>query len=117
MLKEIEQRRSFFVCVADLRSKISEDIQLIIDEDSPENELKQIIRDTAIAVEHVVLQAENLGLGACWVAWFTQEEIRPALNIPSDKYVLCILTLGYPAERPEQRPRKKLENIFHNEVW
>ncbi len=105
------------VCVADIRSRISEDIQLSINEDSPQMEVKQIIRDTSIAATHIVLEAESIGLGACWVAWFTQEEIRPVLNIPSDKFVVCILTIGYTEEQPKARPRKKLDEIIHHEIW
>ncbi|EJO5347506.1 nitroreductase family protein [Clostridium botulinum] len=107
----------FIVCVADIRSRIKEDIELSVDENNPQQELKQIIRDTSIAIEHLVLSAENLGLGTCWVAWFTQEEIRPILNIPSDKYVVSIITLGYSNESPKDRPRKKSEDIIHYEKW
>ncbi|SCY60094.1 nitroreductase family protein [Alkaliphilus peptidifermentans] len=106
----------FIVCVADMRSRVKgEDIS--INESSPHPELKQIIRDTTIAIEHMVIEAENLGLGTCWVAWFTQEEIRPILNIPSDKYVVSIITVGYSSEMPKARPRKKLDEIIHNESW
>ncbi|MDQ7094797.1 nitroreductase family protein [Desulfosporosinus sp. PR] len=107
----------FIVCVADIRSRITDNVQISLHEDSPELELKQIIRDTSIAIEHIVLEANNLGLGTCWVAWFTQEEIRPILNIPNDKYVICILTLGYAGESPKDRPRKKLEEVIHYESW
>ncbi|MFZ5966862.1 MAG: nitroreductase family protein [Bacillota bacterium] len=107
----------FIVCVADIRSRIKEDVEIFLNENSPELELKQIIRDTSIAIEHVVLEAESLGLGTCWVAWFTQEEIRPILNIPQDKYVVSIITLGYTNEEVKARPRKKLEEIIHYEKW
>ncbi|MBD5637908.1 nitroreductase family protein [Clostridium botulinum] len=107
----------FIVCVADIRSRIKEDIELSLNESSPQQELKQIIRDTSIAIEHLVLSAENLGLGTCWVAWFTQEEVRPILNIPSDKYAVSIITIGYPNESPKARPRKKLQDIIHYEQW
>ena len=86
-------------------------------ENSPQQALKQIIRDTAIAIEHIVLEAEDLGLSTCWVADFIQEQIRPVLNIPADKYVVCILTLGYADESPKARPRKRLEDIVHYENW
>lgn len=107
----------FIVCVADIRSRIEDNIEISLDENSPELELKQIIRDTSIAIEHIVLEAENIGLGVCWVAWFTQEGIRPILNVPPDKYVVSIITLGYANETPKARPRKKLEEIIHNEIW
>ncbi|WP_026476826.1 nitroreductase family protein [Alkaliphilus transvaalensis] len=107
----------FIVCVADIRSRIKDGDNLSIDENSPHPELKQIIRDTTIAIDHMVIEAENLGLGTCWVAWFTQEEIRPILNIPSDKYVVSIITVGYSDEMPKARPRKKLDEIIHHESW
>lgn len=107
----------FIVCVSDIRCRVKEDVDIFLKEDSPQQELKQIIRDTSIAIEHIVLEATNLGLGTCWVAWFNQEEIRPALNIPSDKYVVSILTLGYTNEVPKAKPRKNLEEIVHYENW
>lgn len=107
----------FIVCVADIRSRIKPDVEISLSENSPQQELKQIIRDTSIAIEHMVLEADNQGLGTCWVAWFTQEEIRPILGIPSDKYVVCILTVGYANESPKARPRKRLEEILHYGTW
>ena len=107
----------FIVCVADIRTRIGDSMEMLLDENSPQLELKQIIRDTSIAVEHIVLEANNLGLGTCWVAWFTQEEIRSVLNIPSDKYVVCLLTLGYASESPKERPRKKIEEMIYYENW
>jgi nitroreductase len=108
---------TFIVCVADIRCRLKEEEDLIIDENSSQEEVKQIIRDTAIAADHIVIAANHLGLGSCYVAWFTQEQIRPLLNIPSDKYVVCILTIGYPDEAPKPRPRKNIEDLIHYEQW
>lgn len=107
----------FIVCVADIRCRIKEGVAVYLDDNSPEDEVKRIIRDTSISIGYMLLQANNLGLGACWVAEFTQEEIRPILNIPSDKYVVGVITIGYPAETPKPRPRKNLEDIVHYESW
>jgi len=107
----------FIVCVADVRCRIKEDIYVYLDDNSPHDEVKRIIRDTSISAGYMLLQANNLGLGACWVAEFTQEEIRPVLNIPSDKYVVGVITIGYPDETPKARSRKKLEDIIHYECW
>lgn len=107
----------YIACVADVRSRITGNEPIDLDENCSLMELKQIIRDTAIAAEHIVLEAESLGLGTCWIAWFDQADIRPVLNIPSDKFVLCILTIGHPDEQPAARPRKKPEEIIHYETW
>ncbi|MBE7720660.1 MAG: nitroreductase [Lacrimispora celerecrescens] len=107
----------FIVCVADIRCRISMETKVRLDERSPEQELKQIIRDTAIAMEHILLEAEHLGLATCWTAWFEQDAVRPILNIPDDKYVCGIITLGYGDETPKQRPRKAMDEIVRYEKW
>jgi nitroreductase len=38
--------------------------------------------DIGIAGEHVVLQAEELGLGTCWIGWFNVRKARKFLKIP-----------------------------------
>ncbi len=107
----------FLVCVADSLSRTEHQGELVYDENSPEPELKQLIRDTSISITHLLLAAENLGLGSCWIAWFTQDDIRPLLSIPKDKYVVGIITLGYADESPAPRPRKKVETFLHEERW
>jgi nitroreductase len=107
----------FLVCVADIRAKINKSDHVVISEESPQIELKQVIRDTAIAGEHLVLQAESLGLTTCWVAFFDQKDIRPVLNVPSDKYIVAVITVGYADESPHPRPRKPLDDIIHFEIW
>lgn len=104
-------------CIADLNVRIENSDKLNIDETSHLFEVKQIIRDTSISIEHIVLEAVHLGLGSCWVSWYTQEDIRKLLNIPSDKFVVTLLTVGYSDERPKQRPRKMAEEIIHRNKW
>jgi len=105
----------FIVSVADVKCRIKEDI--VINDCSPEDEVKRIIRDTAISTGYMLLQATNLDLGACWVAEFTQDEIRSVLGIPEDKYVVGVITVGYPDEAPKARSRKELKDIIHYEHW
>lgn len=106
----------FIACVADIRCRIKEG-DISINEKSSENEVKLIIRDTSLAIENMMLQASEAGLGTCCVAWFTEKEIRPVLNIPDDKYVVAVITVGYADEQPKMRPRKLLEEIVHYEQW
>jgi nitroreductase len=106
----------FIACVADVRARIPSG-ELVLDEESADFELKQCIRDVSIQGEHIVLQAEELGLSSCWIGWYTQEEIRRVLDIPADKYVVAVLVLGYANEDPKARPRKRLDEIVHHEKW
>jgi nitroreductase len=107
----------FIVCVADIRVATTETGPLEVNEDTPGIGPKQIILDTAIAGENIVLAAESLGLGTCWVSWYVQDEIRSVLGIPSDKYVVAVITMGYADQTPKQRPRRSLEEIVRYERW
>ena len=108
----------FIVCVADIRCRITEDTtELFLDERSNLRELKQIIRDTAIAIEHILLEAEHMGLSSCWTAYFDQKDMRPILGIPNDKYVVGVVTIGYGEGRGKSAPRRPLESMVRHEKW
>ena len=51
--------------------------------------------DIGIAGEHFVLQAEELGLGTCWIGWFNESAVKSVLNIPRDKKIDILIALGY----------------------
>jgi nitroreductase len=68
--------------------------------------------DIAIALEHITLEATELGLGTCYIGRFTEEEIKRILKIPQDKKIIALLTIGYANEKPESRPRKKMREIM-----
>lgn len=61
--------------------------------------------NVAIAVEHMVLAAVELGLGSCWVRLFDEEKVKQALGLPNSLCVVALLPLGIPDEEPEARPR------------
>lgn len=107
----------FIVCVADLSSRKEDAAGVFVDEHSPDETVKQVIRDTAIAMTYILLEAQAQGLSTCWTAWYRQEEIRPILNLPDDKYVCGIITVGYGEENPNPRPRKDLEALIRYESW
>lgn len=107
----------FIVCVADIRVATSDTDLITINEETPGIAPKQIILDTAIAGENIVLAAEVMGLGTCWVSWYVQDEIRPVLGIPNDKYVVAIITMGHKDQTPKQRPRRSLEEVIRYERW
>lgn len=69
--------------------------------------------DLSIALEHISLQAAELGLGTCWIGAFNQEKMKEVLNIPADVAIVCLMTIGYPAgNRFLTRRRKPLEEII-----
>jgi nitroreductase len=51
--------------------------------------------DIGIAGEHFVLQAEEMGLGTCWIGWFNESAVKKALSIPKDKKIDVLIALGY----------------------
>jgi nitroreductase len=51
--------------------------------------------DIGIACEHLVLEAEDLGLGTCWIGWFNENGVKSVLNIPRDKKIDILIALGY----------------------
>ena len=56
---------------------------------------KYYLIDIGIACEHFVLQAEELGLGTCWIGWFNEKRVKSALNIPQHKKIDILIALGY----------------------
>jgi nitroreductase len=73
--------------------------------------------DTAIAVDHMTLQAVEEGLGTCWIGAFDEKRVKEILNIPEGVRVVTLLPLGYPAAIPRPTPRKSLDEIVMWEKW
>ena len=67
--------------------------------------------DLAIAIEHMALQATEEGLDTCWIGAFNQEAVKEILEIPEECRVVALLPLGFPADKPQPKSRKKLEEI------
>ena len=54
--------------------------------------------DVSIVITHMMLMAEELGLGACWIGRITPELVKKNLNIPENVKVVAVLSLGYHRE-------------------
>ena len=81
------------------------------------------IEDGSIAAVSMQYQAEELGLGSCWVQMrgrglsdgtSANDFIHGILSLPEELQVLCVLAIGHPAdERPMQNEdRLKWENVI-----
>lgn len=56
---------------------------------------KYYLIDIGIAGEHFVLQAEELGLGTCWIGWFDEGVVKSMLDVPQDRRIDILLAVGY----------------------
>ena len=75
--------------------------------------------DLGIATEHFVLQAEELGLGTCWMGGLDEKAVKKTLDIPAFNKVAAIIALGYPdkSEVKREYSRKKLEEMSSFNGW
>ena len=65
-----------------------------------------------IACEHLVLQAQELGIGSCWIGWFDEKVLKEEMKIPRNKKIDIVISLGYPAEdKVVPKTRELLEEI------
>ena len=68
--------------------------------------------DLGIAIEHMVLEATNLGLGTCWMGQTGREDlIRELLDIPDKFRPVAVVPIGVPDETPSPKERKSLDDI------
>ena len=66
------------------------------------------LSDAAIAGEHFVLQAEEEGLGTCWLGWFDASGVARILNLPRTERPLFLLAAGYPPEEHRPKPPHRI---------
>ena len=82
------------------------------------------VEDASIATTLIMLEAENQGLGACWVQMRLRgtddgvaatENLRKLLNLSSEHEVLAVVAIGYKAEEKPARTDGdlKFEKIHH----
>ena len=65
---------------------------------------KYYLIDIGIAGEHFVLQAEDLGLGTCWIGWFNERAVKSILNIPQRKRIDILKLYFLESIRQNQTP-------------
>ena len=73
--------------------------------------------DISIALEHIALQATELGLGTCWIGSFETKKVRTILAVPDDIEIIELMTVGYPADKPKQPNREPVEKIVCYDKW
>ncbi len=75
--------------------------------------------DAIIVAQTVCIAAEAKGLGICYLGTTTYmaHKIIEALQLPKGVVPVTTITLGWPAETPEQVDRLPLEAIVHQEFY
>ena len=85
------------------------------------------VEDGSIAAISMQYQAEELGLGSCWVQMrgrglsdgtSADTVIRGILDIPENMNVLCVIAFGHKADerKPQNEDKLKWENV-HVSKW
>ncbi|MCL5958848.1 MAG: nitroreductase family protein [Chloroflexi bacterium] len=73
--------------------------------------------DVAIAMDHLILAATELGMGTCWVANFDPDAMREILGLPDEVEPVAVTPLGYPADSLRPKNRKSLSELVRYEHW
>jgi len=75
------------------------------------------IVDAAIAMDHLILEAANQGLGTCWICAFDPIAAREVLGLPEGVEPIAFTPLGYPADAPMEKIRKPIGDLVRYEKW
>lgn len=75
--------------------------------------------DALLVAQTVCIAAESKGLGICYLGTTTYmaHKIIDVLKLPKGVIPVTTVTLGWPAEKPEQVDRLPLDAVIHNEVY
>jgi nitroreductase len=73
--------------------------------------------DAAIVMDHLILEAADLGLGTCWIAAFDPRAAREVLAVPPEGEPMLFTPLGYPADQPRPKERRPLAELVRYERW
>jgi len=80
------------------------------------------IEDASVAATNILLQAEDLGLGACWIQVRdrqdaegrpTEEIVKSLLAIPEEMRAVCMIAVGHKGmeRKPQNEDRLKWERV------
>jgi nitroreductase len=67
--------------------------------------------NVAIAIEHIVLKAVDLGLGSCWLGRFDRDKVKEHLALDESIYPVVLLPVGHSDQSPKARPRFALDKL------
>lgn len=75
--------------------------------------------DLSASVENLLLEADELGLGAVWIGIAPQEErmadVRKVINLPEELHAFALIACGYPMEERGQQDRYDKNRVHYIE--
>ncbi|MGE5123898.1 MAG: nitroreductase family protein [Acidobacteriaceae bacterium] len=77
------------------------------------------IQDASLMAENMVIAAESLGMGSCFlgVAPYIADKIARKYKLPPRVFPLVQLVMGYPAENPPPRPRYPISFALFEDAY
>ena len=75
--------------------------------------------DALLVAQTVCIAAESKGLGICYLGTttYTANKIIEMLKLPKGVVPVTTVTIGWPAEKPDQVDRLPLEAVIHKETY
>ncbi|MBS3782109.1 MAG: nitroreductase family protein [Candidatus Thermoplasmatota archaeon] len=67
--------------------------------------------DLSIAMDHLSLEAVELGYGTCWIGAFDKEGLERKFGLSDGYEPLVCMTVGVPAEKPRPPTKKSVEEL------
>jgi len=75
--------------------------------------------DCSAAAQNILLAAESMGLGAVWTAAYPYEDrmgvVRKYTSLPENILPLCVIPLGYPANKERAKQKFDEKKIHYNQ--
>lgn len=66
-----------------------------------ENGVHSGVQDVSIVATHIMMQAWELGIGSCWVNYFSPSRLKSEMGLPENEEPVLLMPVGYPAEDSE----------------
>jgi len=73
--------------------------------------------DAIVAMHNIVIAAESLGLGTCYIGLILSTKYKEILNIPDYVYAVGMVSIGYPHHETKLRSRHPKEAIVHRNTY
>lgn len=85
----------------------------------PKERTEDLLRiEAGQAIANAMLAATDLGVGCCLLATGRKpSEFPKVLGTPENIVPIWLMAVGYPAEDPGQRPRKRFDRLYHSNEY